>query len=331
MRQSALLPLFALTLAGCGYVGDPKPPTLEIPLPIQDLRAVQRGAHVILDFTPNPKTTDDLILKEFTAVELRAGASPAGGFEVNRWAAAAKKFPIVDTSIAPHEVTIPTDGLTSQEIIFAVRTTGPKNRSSAWSNLVTLKIVPTLSVPTGLAATGTPTGVYLQWNDEHTQPESAWRIWRLAEGDKDPTVLGSATGPSWLDPNAEFGKSYTYTLQQTLRVGDQQEAESDLTAAVIIKYEDKFPPEVPKGLTGLAGVASIDLTWDRNQETDLRTYTLYRAEGDAPLQKLADLGTTPNYSDAKIEKGKRYRYAVTATDQLGNTSAQSAPIEIAAP
>lgn len=331
MRSPAILALSALTLAGCGYVGDPKPPTLDIPQPIQDLRGVQRGSRVILDFTPNPKTTDDILLKSFDAVELRAGANPSGGFDINRWAEAAKKFPIDDTSIGPHEVTISTEGFTGKEVIFAVRATGPKGHSAAWSNLVTLTIVPTLSVPTGFTATGTATGIYLQWNEEHTQPETGWRIWRLAEGDKDPIVLGSASGPTWLDSIAELGKSYTYTLQQILKVGDHQEAESDLTAAVTVKYEDHFPPEVPKGLTGLAGVTSIDLNWDRNQESDLKTYTLYRAEGDAPLQKLADLGTNPNYSDTKIEKGKHYRYALTATDQLGNQSAQSAPIEIAVP
>ena len=39
----------------------------------------------------------------------------------------------------------------------------------------------------------------------------------------------------------------------------------------------------------------------------------------------------PAYSDAKIESGKRYRYAVAAVDQAGNVSERCAPMEAAAP
>ncbi|WP_321473374.1 hypothetical protein [uncultured Paludibaculum sp.] len=331
MRPLAALAVLVIALAGCGYVGDPKPPTLDIPLPIQDLRGVQRGSKIILAFTPNPKTTDDLLLKKFETIDLRAGENVSGGFDVNRWANAARKFPVDDVSVGPHEITIPTTGFIGKEVIFAVRSTGPKGRSSNWSNLVTLRIEPTLSIPTGLALTPSVKGIVLNWKEEHTLPNTQWRVWRLVEGEKEPTVLGNAAGASWLDPNAEYGKTYSYTLQQVLKISEQQEAESEITPASTLKFEDRFPPAVPSGLTAIAGIKAVDINWDRNQESDLKSYILLRAEGSGALSPIADLGVTPNYSDTKVESGKKYRYAVAARDELGNTSAPSAPVEITAP
>lgn len=331
MRPFAALAVLTLGLSGCGYVGDPKPPALGIPLPVQDLRGIQRGANIVLAFTPNPRTTDDILLRSFAAIDLRAGENLQGGFEVNRWAEAARKIPVSDTSITPHELTIPTNGFTGKEVIFAVRTTGPKGRSSGWSNLVTLRIVPTLSVPSGLTVVGTGKGVYLEWKDEHSSPGTEWRVWRLTEGEKEPAVIGNAGGPSWLDSNTEFGKTYSYTLQQVLMINEKEDAESEVSPTVALKYEDKFAPAVPTGLTAVAGIKSVDLNWDRNQETDLKSYIVFRAEGGVALVKIADLGTSPNFNDSKVESGKKYRYAVAAVDELGNTSDRSAAVEIAVP
>lgn len=331
MRPFAAFAVLSLALSGCGYVGDPKPPALDIPLPVQDLRGVQRGANIVLAFTPNPRTTDDILLKSFAAIDLRAGENLQGGFELNRWAEAARKIPVTDLSITPHELTIPVDGFAGKEIILAVRTTGPKGRSSAWSNLVTLRIVPTLAVPSGLMVVGTAKGVYLEWKDEHTSPGTEWRVWRLADGEKEPSVLGNAGGPSWLDSTTEYGKTYSYTLQQVLRIHEKEDAESEVSPTVALKYEDKFAPAVPTGLTAVAGIQSVDLNWDRSQETDLKSYIVFRAQGDAALAKIAELGTSPNFNDSKVESGKKYRYAVAAVDELGNASGLSPAVEIAVP
>lgn len=329
MRSSAVFALFTLALAGCGYVGDPLPPALDIPLAIQDLRGVQRGDKIILAFTPNPKTTEAIVLKSINAIDLRAGENIQGGFDIGRWADGARKIPVPDTSFSPHELSISTEGFVGKEIIFGVRTTGPKGRSSLWSNLVTLHVVPTLAVPTGLNLVPTVKGIQLQWTRQQSAPGTEWRVWRLVEGEKDPTILGNAGDANWLDSNTEYGKTYSYTLQRILKTGEHQEAESELSATVSLKFEDKFPPAVPSGLTAIAGIKSVELNWNRNQESDLKSYVLFRAEGSATLVRVADLGIAPNYSDTKVESGKTYRYAIAAVDELGNISEPCAAIEIA--
>jgi fibronectin type 3 domain-containing protein len=63
----------------------------------------------------------------------------------------------------------------------------------------------------------------------------------------------------------------------------------------------------------------------------LAGYRLYRAVADGALEKIADIPDAPSYSDHKVESGKRYRYAVSSVDRLGNESKPSEAVEIAAP
>ena len=56
MRRVPLI--LALLVTGCGYVGDPLPPALNIPVPVADLNAVQRGDQIIIQFTVPQMTTE---------------------------------------------------------------------------------------------------------------------------------------------------------------------------------------------------------------------------------------------------------------------------------
>ena len=94
---------------------------------------------------------------------------------------------------------------------------------------------------------------------------------------------------------------------------------------------DVFPPAVPTGLAAIPGVAGIELSWNPDTEPDLRGYVLYRSVNGGPLEKTGGLLPTPAYSDHAVETGKRYRYQVSAVDQLGNESARSPVLEIGAP
>jgi hypothetical protein len=144
-----------------------------------------------------------------------------------------------------------------------------------------------------------------------------------------------AQQPQWTDANAEFGKQYTYQVQTIVKLGDNKQAESDLSAEAAITPADTFPPAVPSGLRPSAAVNSIELAWDRNNESDLAGYRLYRATvtaaAAAPLEKLADIGQNPSYSDRNVEHGKTYRYALSAIDRVGNESPKTPIVEAALP
>jgi fibronectin type 3 domain-containing protein len=88
---------------------------------------------------------------------------------------------------------------------------------------------------------------------------------------------------------------------------------------------------MPMGLTALAGINTIELSWDRNTEEDLKGYRIYRALEAGPFERLAELVEDPAYSDKSVTPGKKYKYAVSSIDQAGNESAKSTPVEITSP
>ena len=113
-----------------------------------------------------------------------------------------------------------------------------------------------------------------------------------------------------------------------MNLGQNREAQSELSAVAEITPEDRFPPATPTGLRAAASPNSVELSWDANTETDLAGYRLYRSVPGGPIEKIADLAV-PAYSDHKVEHEKTYHYEVSAVDRVGNESPHSAPVEVA--
>ena len=80
----------------------------------------------------------------------------------------------------------------------------------------------------------------------------------------------------------------------------------------------------------LETTGTIELAWERSVESDFRGYNVYRSTGDGPFEKIASLIDVPTYSDREVKTGTRYRYAVTAVDQVGNESPRSPVAEATA-
>ena len=312
----------ALFLSGCGYVGDPLYPALNIPNPVIDLSAVERGEKLDIRFTIPPLTTEGLPVKQLGGIELRIGPNKSQAFNIGEWASAAAKveIPVPDKPGAV-QYALPVQPYIGQDVIVGVRAINSKRRASEWSNLVTLHVQPPLAAPAELTAQLAPHAVLLTWKAS----EPNFHIFRKAQDESQATQIGAATEPKYLDDKIQYGKIYEYWVR-----GLNGEAQSEYAGPVSVKAENRFPPSVPSGVSASAGLQTIELAWDRNTEPDFKSYRVYRTVGDAPFELVADV-EIPGFSDNKIESGKRYRYAVSAIDQAGNESEKSAAVDVTAP
>jgi len=314
-----VVPLAALT--GCGYVGNPLPPALNIPVRVTDLRAAQRGDKIEIEFTLPELTTEGLPLKNLRVVEVFIGPAP-NPFLESTWAASAKRFVVPNAAPGAIYHPVPAGDWIGSNVVIGVRCTGPKGKLSDFSNLESLPIARPLERPTALDAQNQDTGILLTWRGSGPH----YRVYRTAPNAK-PERIADVDVPEFRDDSTQFGSEYQYFVQAI----SGEKLQSDVSDPKLIIARDLFPPAVPTALTAITGVNTIDLAWNRNVESDFKGYHIYRALEDGPFARIAEFVEAPAFSDSKLESGKRYRYVITAVDLNNNESQRSQVAEAVAP
>ena len=310
----------AVVMAGCGYVGEPLPPSLNIPARITDLAAIQRGGSIIAQFTVPEQTTENRPIPGSITLDLRAG--PADHFDEFAWSMDAKRIPPPKVTGAIARYEFPAMEWVGKSVILGVRAETAKGKAGPWSNVVTVPVIAAPAMPADLNTVATAEGVKVTWRAQGTQ----FRVFRKPEGAPDFALAATVDKPEWTDADIEYGKQYAYLVQSVASVGEGKTAESELSVESTITPKDTFAPAAPAGLHATVGPASIELSWDPNTEADLAGYRVYRSAGGA-FEKLADVSAVPAYSDKAIQKDAAYRYVVTAIDRAGNESQRSAVAE----
>jgi fibronectin type 3 domain-containing protein len=236
------------------------------------------------------------------------------------WEAAAKLLEDVATEDPAVKYSLPAAEWIGRDVVIGVKIFSENGRTAGWSNLVTLSVVEPLAQPGDLQVKAVADGVRITWHG----PSAHYRIYRRA-GDASASPIHELDGTEFTDPGAQYGTTYYYSVE-AYRTGGDIHATSQRSAEVEITPEDKFPPPVPTGVAAVVSTGSIELVWEPSAAPDLAGYRIYRAAGAGPLEKRAETREAPSYSDAKIEPGKSYRYAVTAFDKAGNESEMSGPV-----
>jgi hypothetical protein len=347
-------------LNGCGTPGIPLPPSLELPKPVTDLHAMRKGNKVYLTWTPPTQTTDRQTIRHFGATRICRNLTSATAPEAKKkdecGNVAGTVPPTQPVAGAPtHKPkATPTPKLIEKYIdeistagidplvsfTYAVEVTNDRGRSAGLSNRAQVPAAPTLPPPAGFTAQVTADGILLSWTPlppRVAPPELryVYRIYRREENGKDKIAVElplDAAPNSFLDPNFEWEKKYTYHATVVTLIhreaGPEAQVEGDDTPEVSVFAHDIFPPAAPSGLQAVFSGENqqpfIDLIWNPNTESDLAGYNIFRHENGGLAAKInSDLVKLPAFRDLNVLPGKEYYYSVSAVDTRGNESPRS--------
>jgi hypothetical protein len=359
MRCSAstILVLAAPALfTACATIGPPQPPSLELPKPPADLRAVRKGDRVMLTWTPPSVTTDRQTVRSVGPTQIcrgieaaltqcgtptgEAAAQPVSG------AASSSKQKISRSYTDSLNGALLSDDAASY-VTYAIEVLNAGGRGAGLSNQVRISLVRTLPPPREFAARLTGQGVVLTWaNDLQANGVPAiasaavhylYRVYRRREGSPDEILAGQVAAGSepiltLTDSGIEWGKTYEYRAETVTVISWENkpglQVDGDDTQEIKVVADDVFPPAVPAGLQAVASGPGqktfVDLVWAPVTDVDLAGYNVYRhEEGAAPVKVNAAPVETPAYRDASVVSGKSYLYSVSAVDVRGNESARS--------
>jgi hypothetical protein len=335
--------LCILTLAGltaCGVPGIPKPPSLNLPQPVTDLRAVRKGDRVFLAWTVPTRTTDSLTVRKLGPTQVCRSTSAAMtdcGTAVGEAAApeVLKKDEKAKQGFAdPLPTTLLSDS-PSAEVFYAVSSLNENGRSAGLSNVAAVPAVVAPAPPPDFQAQITADGVVMSWKEtEAAEATHFYRVYRRAEGTTTDVVASEAPWGSTqlVDHNFEWEKTYAYraTVVTVIHAEGKPDVtfESADTPAVKVFAHDVFPPAVPSGVqavfSGVGQQPFIDLIWAPDTDADLAGYNVYRREEGGEARKInSGVVAAPAYRDTNVVSGQTYFYSVSAVDVRGNESARS--------
>jgi len=252
----ALCPVVAIVLCnGCASGGPPQPPSLELPVPVSDLRAVRKGDRVYLAWTVPTETTDHENIRhpgptricrsaasnpETSISEIRmtqcgtpVGTLAAGPLPSSWGKRKTKKHPgpakTPKTTASFADVLPALPGLKlDDEVAYAVEVLNSHDESAGLSNQVRVPAYPAPAAPAGFAATVGAGGVRFSWQctPAASAPvagmQSRLRVYRRVAGSENDEIaaegdLNDCTG-KLLDQTFEWEKTYDYRAAAVLVV-----------------------------------------------------------------------------------------------------------------
>jgi len=221
---------------------------------------------------------------------------------------------------------------------YRIRAVSARGGVSLLSEEILITPSPPLAVPLDVVAKSGDTFIMITWAPVTTWMDGSpaqgyigYNIYRGTEyGRYEQTPLNKQplAETSFKDGTAKNDHTYYYIVRSASEQAPPWYESLD-SATVSATPLDRTPPDKPTGLTVLAGVNRVFLTWDENKESDLAGYHVYRSLGGGKgyLRLSGKLLTRTTFSDDSVKSGSTYYYAVTAVDKSGNEGARSAEMK----
>ncbi|MDQ6875239.1 MAG: hypothetical protein M3042_09300 [Actinomycetota bacterium] len=268
------------------------------------------------DVTP-PSTPTGLAVQSVTATQVGLGWQPSSdnlavaGYHVYR-----DGVVIGSATQTSYQDPNLSDGRTYSYMVTAFDAAGNESSVSPAINATT----PDVTAPTAparLAGTVQSGSVNVQWQASLDNVAVAgYHVTR------DGAVVATTTATSWVDPSTTQGRSYTYAV----RAFDAAGNESVASTSVVVSVPDTSAPTAPGTPVATVQAGAVKLTW--TAATDNVGVTSYRVTRNGTT--LATVAG-PTYTDAAVQQGQTYSYAVIALDAAGNAGPASAASSVNMP
>ncbi len=274
-----------LLLASCAQTGPPLPPSLELPKPVSDLRAVRKGDHVTLTWSEPTLTTDRRTVRyigptlvcrsiepEVTTCGTPVATVPAPPAPAARRKSSRaspkkteKKSETQNGSSPPAQEayvdTVPARLLrddANAEITYAVEVLNGNGRGAGLSNRVHVPAVATLPAPTNFTAQLTGDGVVLSWTSIGEQ--------RALHSVEHASIEHASVEPASVGhPSIE----YRYRIyRREVSLGDEGSAAN--------AGKDEIAGEVPLGEPGPEHFTDSGFEWEKTYLYRLTAVTIIK-------------------------------------------------------
>lgn len=322
LRQAGILAAWVAFGLACGSVGDPRPPLLNLPHPVEDLSARQVAHEIEVAWSWPVTTTEGMIARQIGGFTLWSVDVP--GFSGELRPETIDEYRRAVVALGPDDYVDrgPGDRLTvrspledwqlGQTTVLTVTTSNTAGQDAGYSNQVRLHPLDPPGATEWAAASVEVDGVALTWLPATRAEEYA--IERASGDGGEFRRLGRLALTSFLDRMVRWGTKYRYRLRP-MRSSDAGWIEGPLSGTVAVTPEDTFAPVAPEDLRAVRATASVELSWLPNTEEDIEGYRVHR-NGEI----ISPLLTGPSYSDVSAPTDSALEYAVTAVDSKGNES-----------
>ena len=248
------------------------------------------------------------------------------GYRVYRSSSATGTFTLVSGGLVSgttYEDTSAPAGARSFYQVTAVNPTGESPRSETAD---ALRPVPAPTQVTGVAASGSQTGIRVTWTASDAAGLTGYRVYRSSSATGTFTLVsgGLVSGTTYDDTSAPAGARSFY---QVTAVNPSGESPRSATVDAV----RPAPVPAPTQVTGVAASGSqtgIRVTWTASDAAGLTGYQVYRSSSATgtftKINSALVSGTT--YDDTSAPAGARSFYQVTAVNPSGE-SPRSATVD----
>jgi hypothetical protein len=331
-------------------------PERRIPAPVSELRVSVEGRSILLEWTNPAQRADGTRLRDLTTLRIHRREEPGQGEPkpaVLSWGKVVGYDEITAIQMAapePARVVGRTvrwgdsQGLRAgQRYVYVITAADSIGRQSVPSERRAVVFHPAPRPPEELRAAPGDREVRLTWRpptllidgSPPLQPVGYRLLRAMPPGTPLlPVTATPLTGTEFTDRGLENERTYVYAVQ-AVRIDLVESVRSEPSATVESTPMDLTPPSAPQNLVAVPSETAVRLAWDPSPEEDVAGYFVYRATppGDAYIRLTPSEIPGTLFTDRAVERGKTYRYAVTAVDRAKrpNESARSSPTAVTVP